>query len=61
VTPRPSASVADTHYVRHGTPGGRLKEAVCGRLIDDRRDSSVEPTCPQCKTWIAEFESLEVE
>ena len=48
------------HYVRWDQPGahGRLAMAVCGRFVNPKREHAAEPTCPACRTWLREFEAL---
>jgi len=47
------------HFVRWDAPGRRLARALCGELVDPRRDHAREPTCPDCLRLLAEYEALE--
>jgi hypothetical protein len=49
----------DSHYLRFDSPGwnSRFGRAVCGALIEAAKEFSALPTCPRCKTWIADGEA----
>src|SRR5262245_36231976 len=51
---------SNTHYVRGDMPGGeraRLMRAVCGEVAP-RSDWSPQPTCPECRAWLEEYDGL---
>ena len=46
-----------THYVPVDAPTyNHGQQALCGRFVDPRRDFATEPSCPTCRTIIAEEE-----
>lgn len=51
-----------THYYRHDAPDAAHKHvrAVCGQMIDRRREFGAEPSCPTCAQWVREFEAMDL-
>lgn len=50
------------HYVRYDEPGanGRLARAVCGQLVNPKREHAAEPSCPRCAQWLREYEAMRI-
>jgi len=51
-------AILHTHFVRWDDPGGRMKRALCGRLVDEQRDHRNKPSCPTCQRLLGELEKL---
>lgn len=48
-----------THFVPDSDTR-RLVQALCGRLVDEVKEHSLEPTCPTCSSRLADRERAEV-
>jgi hypothetical protein len=50
-----------THHVRYDEPGadGRIARAVCGKLVNPKREHSNQPTCQNCQTWLRLYEEMD--